>query len=137
MSLSFLREITLMWHESLSRAAHHPFRETVSGRGDVSMLFLLSHFVVERWREALLWSWTIAKHGSLSGEWSEATMREAWAELGGEDDVKELEVRAGWRESIEDRRMKSYLKASGHVQSDKTQYRFSEYPRRPVWLSSP
>lgn len=123
-SLSFLREITMMWPDAIAAAGSHTFRETVSGQGDASMLFLLSHFVVERWREALLWSWVVAKHGSIGDEWSAQTMQAAWAELGAGEEQREFEVRAGWRETIEDRRTKAFLRASGHTHSDKTQYRF-------------
>lgn len=83
-----------MWPGPLATAGSHPFRETVSGQGDVSMLFIFVHFVVERWREALLWSWTVGKHGSLSDEWDEGTMRAAWAELSGVEGENEVEVMA-------------------------------------------
>lgn len=115
-----------MWPESLAKAATHPFRETVSGEGDVSMLFLLAHFVVERWREALLWSWTIGKHGSLSDQWSDEIAARVWTELGAEPGQAKVEVRTGRRETLEDHRQKAFLQASGHRQSDKTQYRFCE-----------
>ena len=115
-----------MWPGPLAKAASHPFRETVAGEGDVSMLFMFVHFVVERWREALLWSWTVGKHGSLEDEWSEETMRAAWRELGGDEDQRQFETQAGMRDSVSDRRMKAYLHASGHVKADNTQYRFCE-----------
>ena len=126
--MPLLQEIALMWHDELAEVASHPFRETEAGYGDVSMLFMLSHFIVERWREALLWSWVIAKHGSLRDEWSENTMKRAWADLGGQDGVPEVDVQAVWRGTVEDRRVTSYLKASGHIRSDNTQYRFCESP---------
>lgn len=115
-----------MWPDALALAASHPFRETDSGAGDISILFLQAHFIVERWREALLWSWAVAKHGSFGDEWDEETAVHAWRELGGEPGEKELEIRAGYRETLEDHRWKAYLHASGHIKSDKTQYRFCE-----------
>ncbi|KAJ3551401.1 hypothetical protein NM688_g4726 [Phlebia brevispora] len=130
-SLSFLREITMMWPEPLRRAGSHPFRETVSGAGDVSMLFLLAHFVVERWREALLWSWAVAKHGSLSNGWDHGTASRPWSDLGGIPGQDELEVRAGYRDTLQDHRWKAYLQASGHRKSDKTQYRFTSWDGYP------
>lgn len=125
-SMSLLREITAMWAPQLASAATHPFRETVSGSGDVSMLFLMAHFIIERWREALLWSWTIAKHGGMHDEWDETMTARVWTELGGEVGQKELHVKAGYRETLEDDRVKAYFKASGHRKSDKTWYQFGQ-----------
>ena len=120
-----------MWPEELNRAASHPFRETVAGPGDISMLFLQAHFIVERWREALLWSWAVGKHGSISNEWDSKTAARAWQELGGEPGEKILETRAGYRETLEDHRYKAYLQASGHPKHDMTQYRYC----RCIWMS--
>ncbi|THH02656.1 hypothetical protein EW026_g250 [Hermanssonia centrifuga] len=124
-SLSLLQEITAMWPQPLEKAASHPFRETVSGEGDVSMLFIMVHFVVERWREALLWSWTVGKHGGLGDVWDDVTAQDAWRELGGEWGQAELEVEAGYRDTLENQRVAAYFKLSGHRKPDKTQYRFS------------
>lgn len=126
-SLALIRELSAMWAPHLARAAAHPFRETVSGAGDVSMLFLMAHFVVERWREALLWSWTVAKHGGVEDEWDEEIMREAWGELGAGEGERDVTVRAGWRETLEDERVHAYLRESGHRQVDKTFYVSCEY----------
>ncbi len=125
-SLSLLQEITAMWPQPLEKAASHPFRETVSGEGDVSMLFIMVHFVVERWREALLWSWTVGKHGGLGDVWDDVTAQDAWRELGGEWGQAELEVEAGYRDTLENQRVAAYFKLSGHRKPDKTQYRFCE-----------
>lgn len=121
-SMSIIRELSAMWAPHLARAATHPFRETVAGAGDVSMLFLMAHFLVERWREALLWSWAVAKHGGLDDEWDDETMRRAWLELGGGERERELTVRAGLRETLEPDRVHAYLHESGHRQADKTYY---------------
>ena len=83
-SMSIIRELSAMWGEHFERAAVHPFRETVAGAGDVSMLFLMVHFLVERWREALLWTWVIGKHGGLDDQWDDDIMRRAWLDLGGD-----------------------------------------------------
>lgn len=121
-SMSIIRELSLMWAPHLARAATHPFRETVAGAGDVSMLFLMAHFLVERWREALLWSWAVAKHGGLDDAWDAAATAQAWRELGGAADARELTVRAGLRDTLESERVHAYLRESGHRQVDKTFY---------------
>ncbi|KAJ7890075.1 hypothetical protein B0H14DRAFT_2561356 [Mycena olivaceomarginata] len=47
------------------------------------MMFLGSHFVVERHREALLWFWIVAKWGSKNGMLTPADKDKMWEELGG------------------------------------------------------
>ncbi|GJE97686.1 hypothetical protein PsYK624_139070 [Phanerochaete sordida] len=121
-SMSIIRELSAMWAPHLARAATHPFRETVSGAGDVSMLFLMAHFLVERWREALLWAWAVARHGGLDDGWGADAAALAWAELGGAPGARELTVRAGLRETLEPDRVHAYLRESGHRQADKTFY---------------
>ena len=113
-----------MWAPQMALAATHPFRETVSGAGDVSMLFLMVHFMVERWREALLWSWIVARNGGLDDEWDEMSTSRAWSELGGEVGQTELLVKDGYRDTLSDSRVKAYFKESGHRKSDKTWYQF-------------
>lgn len=121
-SLSLIKEVASMWAPHMTRVASHPFRETVAGTADVSLFFLLYHFVVERWREALLWSWTVAKHGGLDDEWSEEIMREAWLELGGTDSERNVTCKAGWRDTMNDDRIHEFLRKSGHPQVDQTVY---------------
>lgn len=68
------------------------------------MMFLGSHFVIERHREALLWSWIVAKWGGSSSASSsgnanthgllDSTAKDAmWAELGGTPGSDHLHVR--------------------------------------------
>ena len=120
--MSIIRELSAMWGEHFERAAVHPFRETVAGAGDVSMLFLMVHFLVERWREALLWTWVIGKHGGLDDQWDDDIMRRAWLDLGGESEFTEFSTRASQRETLEDDRIHAYFRESGHRQVDKTFY---------------
>ncbi|KAI0700102.1 hypothetical protein BC835DRAFT_1329341 [Cytidiella melzeri] len=130
-SLAIVRELSAMWPTSIAAAAVHPFRETVSGSGDVSVLFLMVHFVVERWREALLWSWVVARNGGLEDQWNADIMAGAWAELGGQEGEKELYVKMNHRLTLDDDRAKAYFRVSGHHKSDSTWYRFSSWDGYP------
>ncbi|KAI0345638.1 hypothetical protein BDW22DRAFT_1481867 [Trametopsis cervina] len=123
-SLSIVKELSVMWAEPFAAAVQHPFRETVSGSGDVSMLFLMSHFMVERWREALLWSWAVARNGGFNDQWTEQIMRGAWQQLGVGTD-REIHVKSVIRQTLDDERVKAYFKASGHRKADSTWYQFS------------
>lgn len=93
-------------------------------------MFLMVHFVVERWREALLWSWVVAKHGGLDDSWSEAATDAAWNDLGGETDRSHnLVVKSEFRASVNSGRVTANLRASGLKQSDQTNYIYSESHR--------
>ncbi|KAJ7889493.1 hypothetical protein B0H14DRAFT_3709796 [Mycena olivaceomarginata] len=59
---------------------------------EVNMMFLGSHFVVERHREALLSSWIVAKWGSANGMLTPVDKDKMWEELGGTGD----HLRALW-----------------------------------------
>ena len=122
----------------MAAAATHPFRETKSLDADPSMMFMLVHFVVERWREALLWSWVVGKHGGTEDTWTMDIMSSAWAELGGDVfqmNNARLKVKAGRRGTVDPDRVSANLKASGHHEDDGTTYLFCKsilvpFPRR-------
>ena len=90
-------------------------------------MFMMVHFVVERWREALLWSWAIARHGGVDDSWGKTEMDAAWTQLGGADELEKLEAQAGHRNSLDAKRVEENLRLSGLRQTDSTNYVFSEY----------
>lgn len=121
-SISLLHEMGLMWSSQFRETATHPFRETVSGNADPSMMFMLAHFTVERWREALLWSFIVGKHGTLDDRWTRHSLEGAWKDLGGLDSNPILPVKGVFRETLVD--IDARLKESGHVDPDPTTYEF-------------
>lgn len=126
-SLSLLHEMAQIWEAPFAATATHPFRETKHGNADPSMMFMLVHFVVERWREALLWSWAVAKHGAANDRWTPDAMAAAWVELGGvPGEYGRLGVVAGRRGTVDPDRVSGSLRASGHKQVDGTVYEFCE-----------
>lgn len=46
------------------------------------MTFLATHYTIERWREALLWSWIVGRIGGDEDEWGEKERARAVEELG-------------------------------------------------------
>ena len=94
------------------------------------MLFLMVHFTVERWREALLWSWVVGKHGNLDDSWGEGQTSSAWEELksGSTDEEagRKLFVRGGNRSTLETERVDDHLKRAGVGSKDPTKYEFCE-----------
>ncbi|KAI0788222.1 hypothetical protein C8Q74DRAFT_1196372 [Fomes fomentarius] len=116
LSFALIQEHALIWPEWLAKTATHAFRETEGGEGDVYQMFMFAHFVVERAREALLWTWVIGRVGGLDDSWSEHEEQRAWIELGGwwdGDQSKEIEVYSGRRETLNSDRVRENLKEGG------------------------
>lgn len=87
MSLSLLREMAEMWPDAFQRTSLRPMRSVwLNGElGDIHTGFMFAHFVVERWREGLLWSWAVARVGGDDDEWDPDF---AWRDIkGGEDGI--------------------------------------------------
>lgn len=121
-SVSLLHEMGLMWSSQFRETATHPFREKASGNADPSMMFMLAHFVVERWRETLLWSFIVAKHGALDDGWTRRSLEGAWKDLGGVETNPVLQVQGGFRETLTG--VDAKLSQSGHSAADPTTYEF-------------
>lgn len=124
-SRALLHEMEMMWPGSFARTATHRFRETMAGDGDVNSMFMHSHFVVERAREALLWAWIVGRIGGLDDTWGEREGRQAWTELGGTWGENSLLVQSGHRETLVKKRVEQALKASGLKPQSLTSYAFS------------
>ena len=80
-----MQEASIAFASHLDDAALRHFRESHRGVGDISMAFLTTHMRIERWREALLWSWTVAKIGGADGKWGEEAREQLKRLLGVED----------------------------------------------------
>ncbi|KAJ7719162.1 hypothetical protein B0H14DRAFT_3010219 [Mycena olivaceomarginata] len=59
---------------------------TVAGEFEVNTIFLSTHYVIERHREALLWAWVVAKWGDAWGSLDRAAKGAMWRELGGAEE---------------------------------------------------
>jgi Stealth protein CR3, conserved region 3 len=130
LSVSIMRELTSIWAEQIDATASRPFRGTSHGLGDLYMSFLVTHFIVERWREALLWTFVVAKIGSADGVWGEAEAQSAWQAVGGATGSIETKVLRGERETLEFGRVRRILEKGGHgdqtFNSRRTTYVFCE-----------
>ncbi|KAF7346782.1 hypothetical protein MSAN_01816700 [Mycena sanguinolenta] len=95
-SLPLLHEASLAFGQYFSATPLSHFRGTIDTPPDleVNMMFIGSHFVIERHREALLWSWIVAKWGSVNGKLDAIDKNKMWGELGGTGD----RLRARWPE---------------------------------------
>ncbi|KAJ7176967.1 hypothetical protein C8R46DRAFT_1346882 [Mycena filopes] len=80
------------------------------GEFEVNTIFAATHYIVERHREALLWSWVVGKWGggphshagSQAGILDRNKKRAMWAELGGQQGKESVTLRRRERVGVED-----------------------------------
>jgi 3-O-alpha-D-mannopyranosyl-alpha-D-mannopyranose xylosylphosphotransferase len=115
-----------MFQEALTISGSRRFREVKFGEGDVQMQWLLTALRVERWREALLWTWAVANLGGANGQWgddSRAAIKNLF-ELGeGDEDVVQIEVHRGERKTLQS--MKETFGKAGWAAPKATDFKFS------------
>lgn len=103
------------------------------GEGDVQMQWLLTSLRVERWREALLWTWTVANMGTLGGSqdhWDNDTRRAIKNLFGfteNDDDVVKIEVHRGERWTLEPGRMQRVFRQAGWEAPKATEFLFCKF----------
>lgn len=124
-SFAILQEIALVWPDALAKSATHAFRETEAGDGDFYQMFVHAHYIVERAREALLWTWVVGRLGGLDDSWGDEESARAWHELGGQED-KEMRVEAYPRETLDAERVTANLKEAGYDTNVRTEYIFCQ-----------
>lgn len=98
--MPILREMYNTWQSDFDHTASHQYRSSTGLDSDVSVTMMMPHYVVERWREALLWSFIVANVGGDDDQWSEEQLRVTWAKLGGDAKRRDITVRRGPRETL-------------------------------------
>ncbi|KZW02608.1 hypothetical protein EXIGLDRAFT_759733 [Exidia glandulosa HHB12029] len=115
-STVILREMVHTFPAAFDETAHNKFRMTPSlgPQRDLHTFFTFAHYVVERWREAALWAWVVARSADRPGEkWLET----AWEELAGPDAKTKttLTVRSTRRRTLEPDYVKDMLGGESSV----------------------
>lgn len=101
LSVPFLHEIHTSWPAHFHNTSLHSFRSPAYADPDVSTTLLQTHYVVERWREALLWSFVVGRVGGDHDVWGQAEMERAWRELGGVRGEESLSIKRAPRATLE------------------------------------
>ncbi|KAJ7467158.1 hypothetical protein FB451DRAFT_407107 [Mycena latifolia] len=125
-SLPLLHETALMFGDSFALTPMSQFRgsHAVSGEFEVNTIFTATHFVMERHREALLWSWVVAKWGGVVDGLLDEELKDAmWLELGADDAHDELRRNATRRASNDDVRLNMRAAGLEEPQSDRPEER--------------
>jgi hypothetical protein len=128
-SVPLMREMAVMWGPELQLTSSHKFRGLkTNGGADTSLAFMFGSFVVERWREALLWSWVVANIGGEGDEWGAKEKEKAWIALGGSADAteKDMHVTLGVRDNVRVDKVGRRLKMAGEP-AGRTEYVFSAF----------
>jgi hypothetical protein len=88
LSLPLMHEAALAFGAEFAATPLSQFRgsHTVAGEFEVNTIFLSTHYVIERHREALLWAWVVAKWGDAWGSLDRAAKGAMWRELGGAEE---------------------------------------------------
>lgn len=129
-ALPLMQEMVRVWSDEFAATARHKFR---GERGDAYMMFGFVHFVVERHREALLWTYIVGRIGGDRDEWGPEQWRRVWTVLGGggntvNDPVvggRTVTVHVTERKTLAEERVGAAFNATGDALGG-TQYLFCE-----------
>lgn len=105
-----------------------PPMEQIRDDGDAHVLFLFTHFIVERSREAMLWSFLIGRISGPNDEFGIDQRNEVWRILVEDAEAEQrgrgdLEVLVGMRKTMEPWRVQWALDQIGD-RLEKSEYRF-------------
>ncbi|CAE6449506.1 hypothetical protein ACGC1H_005614 [Rhizoctonia solani] len=143
LSIPMLKEVARAWPEDLARVMGRPFRgmkHMVENQpADMYMVFMEHHWIVERWREALLWSWVVARGEARTGgntdEWTDEVAQQAWRELGGKVGEDTLVAQRAPRSTLENADKWAGAKATTVSFSSLDGYPYSEEMGEQGWVS--
>ncbi|KAF7305892.1 hypothetical protein HMN09_00743400 [Mycena chlorophos] len=118
-SLPLLHETALAFGKAFADTPRSQFRgsHTTDGEYEVNTIFAATHYVIERHREALLWSWAVAKWGGEDGVLGPDLKDAMWLELTDEDEDVD-EFRRNMTERMSNRDVELNLRAAGLEQPE-------------------
>ncbi|SPC66684.1 uncharacterized protein UHOD_02171 [Ustilago sp. UG-2017b] len=123
LSLPLLKEAAQTFPEAFSNTTLARFRAQKEVPTSIQAFFLASWYIIERHREALLWSWIVAKWGGIGGKLSSKTKQAMWEELSGSRGLEDLKVTRPVRKSRDED--KEAFEAAGVPAPKNTEYSFS------------
>lgn len=118
MSRVLFAEASNIWFEEFLDTSGHRFR----GGRDVYSVFLLTHLIVERAREIMLWSWIVGTIGADDDMWGAEEGKKAWEILGGDESTDEVHVTLPQRATLSPERLESLFMEAGEEPPKETEY---------------
>ncbi|KAJ7453047.1 hypothetical protein B0H11DRAFT_1741585 [Mycena galericulata] len=87
LSLPLMHEMSLAFGSFFAATPLSQFRGSHNAPNEleVNTIYMATHFVIERHREALLWSWVVGKWGGHLGVLDRDQKKRMWRELGGRE----------------------------------------------------
>ncbi|KIY68296.1 hypothetical protein CYLTODRAFT_443420 [Cylindrobasidium torrendii FP15055 ss-10] len=84
-SLPLMHEVSLAFADQFTYTALSRFRgmHNTPPEVEINTIFISTHWIIERHREALLWSWVVAKWGGRDGTLTAEKKKQMWLEMGG------------------------------------------------------
>lgn len=131
MSRMLFTEASSIWSEEFLDTSGHRFR----GGRDVYSVFLVTHLVVERAREIMLWSWIVGTIGADDDTWGAEEGEKAWRILSGGESTEEIHVTLPQRATLSPERLESLFLEAGEEPPKETEYLLCEYyvsPPKPL-----
>ena len=122
MSRAHFAEASSIWSKEFLDTSEHRFR----GGRDVYSAFLLTHLVVERAREIMLWSWIVGTIGADDDTWGTEESEKAWKILGGDESTEEIRVTLPQRATLSPERLESLFQEAGEEPPKETEYLLCE-----------
>ena len=122
MSRAHFAEASIIWSKEFLDTAGHRFR---SGH-DVYSVFILTHLVVERAREIMLWSWIVGTIGADDDTWGAEEGEKAWKTLGGDKSTEEIRITLPKRATLSPERLESLFREAGEEPPKETEYLICE-----------
>ena len=127
-SLSFplLHESAVMFPGAYNNATVARFRHEKDAPWAIQSFFFASWFIAERHREALLWSWIVAKWGSIDEIMDDDKKFSMWNEVtGNNSNSRKFDVYIPYRETVKEENLKEDLNKAGIPLPINTEYSFS------------
>jgi 3-O-alpha-D-mannopyranosyl-alpha-D-mannopyranose xylosylphosphotransferase len=101
MTKATTQEATVMWEEEMNEAATRGFRASARGVADIEMSWLTSWLQIERWREAMLWSFIVGRVGGADGVWGPDSRDAMRSVLGNVDSRGMVLIKGGKRSTLQ------------------------------------
>lgn len=124
LSLPLLLEAAQTFPDAFTNTALSRFRAQRDVPPQIQAVFLGSWYVVERHREALLWSWAVAKWGGKDGILTSTEKTLMWEELAGKPSPSSYGLKIGVPVRVPIERMDAFAKSDMDVPTS-TEYSFS------------
>lgn len=122
-----LSEIKQIWASDIDETRQQKFPKVLGHEGSFNTQFAMSHFIIERWREGLLFSWIVGKIGGDHDEWDLAiALKELKAVEPETTSDTELVISGYDRDTMVNDRIGEVFKSQGYDKGQTT-YGFSMY----------